>query len=182
MSRLGNKPINIPENTQVDIKDQSVICIGKLGKLSINISPRLKVIKNENTIILERSNDEKLSKSIHGVTRKLIMNALAGINSAYEKKLELIGIGYRVKMNGKNLELTLGFSHPVLFEAPEGIEFKVVKNTIIVSGIDKQSVGQIAADIRSLKKPEPYKGKGIKYSDEIVRRKTGKTAKAATSK
>lgn len=182
MSRLGPKPITIPENTQIEIKDHAVLCKGKLGELTIDISPRLKVTKTDNTLVVERSNDEKLSKSIHGVTRKLIMNAIEGVNNGYEKKLEIIGIGYRVKMNGKNLELSLGFSHPVIFDAPAGIEFKVVKNMIIISGINKQLVGQIAADIRSLKKPEPYKGKGIKYQDEIIRRKTGKAAKAAAAK
>ena len=182
MSRLGPKPITIPENTTIEIKDHVVICKGKLGEMNVDISPRLKVTKEDNTLTITRSNDEKLSKCIHGVTRKLIINAMEGINTAYEKKLELIGIGYRIKLNGKDLELSLGFSHPVIFKAPDGIEFKVVKNTIVVSGINKQLVGQVAADIRSLKKPEPYKGKGIKYADEIIRRKTGKAAKAAATK
>jgi large subunit ribosomal protein L6 len=179
MSRMGAKPIIIPENTEVMIDGNTLKCKGKSGENTIKISPRIKIEKKDNTVLLTRSSNDKISKSLHGSARKLILNALAGVNEPYQKTLEVIGIGYRIKVSGKDLELSLGFSHPVKVAAPQGIEFKVVKNSIIVTGIDKQLVGQTAANIRALKKPEPYKGKGIKYKEEIVKRKAGKTAKAA---
>ena len=179
MSRMGAKPIKILENTEVSIAGQVIKIKGKSGELTLNVSPRIKLTKNDSEIVLNRVNDDKISKSLHGVTRKLIINAIAGVNEPFEKRLDVVGIGYKVKLSGKDLDLSLGFSHPVKVTAPDGIEFKVVKNSIFVTGIDKQQVGLTAANIRALKKPEPYKGKGIKYSDEIIRRKAGKSAKAA---
>lgn len=178
MSRMGNKPIEILEGVTVDINRQEITCKGKAGQMIVNVHPKIKINKNDNQIILERAGNDKLSKAIHGVSRKLLINAIAGVTQPFEKRLDINGIGYRVSGTNKELQLTLGYSHPVKVQAPENIEFKIVKNSIIVSGIDKQLVGQIAAQIRSLRMPEPYKGKGIKYHDEIIKRKAGKAAKS----
>jgi len=179
MSRMGAKPITILDDVTVEIKGQEVICKAKNGQMTVTVHPKLKVEKKDNTIIVNRTGNDKLSKSLHGVTRKLIINAIEGVKNQFEKKLVINGIGYRASMKGKDLVFALGYSHPIEFSAPDGINFKLVKNTIIVSGIDKQLVGQTAAQIRSLRLPEPYKGKGIKYADEIIQRKAGKAAKAA---
>lgn len=178
MSRMGAKPIAILENTTVTFNDGNLICKGKQGEMTLKIHPKIKVNITDKEIVLERLGNDKLAKSLHGVTRKLIINAISGVNELFEKKLEVNGVGYRVALTGKNLQLNVGYSHPVIIEAPTGITFKVNKNIISVFGIDKAQVGLIAAKIRSVRKPEPYKGKGIKYQDEIIRRKAGKAAKA----
>ncbi len=181
MSRMGQKPIAIPEGTNVELKgSHHFICKAKFGQIEFKANRKISIEKKDDTIVLTRRSDDKLSKSLHGVTRKMIINAMSGVNKPFEKKLEINGVGYRVKLSGNELELSLGFSHPIKYKAPEGIKFEVKKNTIIVSGIDKQLVGQTAAEIRSMRKPEPYKGKGIKYSDEIIVKKAGKAAKAAS--
>lgn len=181
MSRMGQKPIIIPENTELEIKDSNIlVCKGKQGQIQFQIHPTIKIEKNNNQLILRRKSNDQSSKSIHGVSRKIVLNALSGVNNLFEKKLEVNGVGYRVKLDGNELELMLGYSHPVKIIAPEGIDFKVKKNLITVMGIDKQLVGQVAAQIRNMRKPEPYKGKGIKYSDEIITKKAGKALKAQT--
>lgn len=178
MSRMGIKPITIPENTEIKIDKNEFFCKSKEGEIKFKIHPKITVSKVDNDIIIKRNGNDILAKSLHGVTRKIIINALAGVNKKFEKKLDIIGIGYRVSLQGKKLILSLGYSHPIEYNPPEGIEFQIIKNSIIVKGIDKQKVGQVAAEIRALRKPEPYKGKGIKYSDEIIKIKAGKTAKS----
>lgn len=179
MSRMGNKPVKILDGVTVEINRQEVTCKGKAGEMVVVLHPKIKITKDEQNITLARSGNDKLAKAIHGVSRKLIINAIAGVDKPFEKRLDINGIGYRVSGTNKELLLTLGYSHPVKMKAPEGIDFKIVKNSIIISGVDKQLVGQIAAQIRSLRMPEPYKGKGIKYHDEIIKRKAGKAAKSA---
>ena len=179
MSRMGAKPIKINQNVTCQIKDKNILVKGKNGELIVKIPEKLNAEIKENTILITRNNNDKLSKSLHGTIRKLIINAIHGVENLFEKKLEVVGVGYRVKLNNGNLEIIIGYSHPVLIKKIDGIDFKVNKNTIIISGIDKQLVGQVSAQIRSVRPPEPYKGKGIKYSDENVRRKAGKIAKAA---
>lgn len=180
MSRMGQKPIEIPQNTQLEINNNDVMVKGKFGELKIKLHYKIKIYKSQNEISVKRLSNDKLSKSLHGVFRKLVLNAINGVNKPFEKKLEVIGIGYRIKQTAKNLELSLGYSHPINIEAPDGIEFKTQKNTIIISGVDKQLVGQVAAKIRNFRPPEPYKGKGIKYADEIIVKKAGKAAKTQT--
>lgn len=180
MSRMGEKPIIIPQGTEVETKNSTTIVFKAKGKqMIVNIHPKMKLEKKDDHIIIKRKSNDKFSKSLHGVTRKIILNAITGVNTPFEKKLEINGVGYRVKLTGNELEMALGYSHPIKIKAPEGINFDVKKNVITISGIDKQQVGQTAAIIRSARKPEPYKGKGIKYIDEIIVKKAGKAAKAA---
>ncbi|NMD01380.1 MAG: 50S ribosomal protein L6 [Bacteroidales bacterium] len=179
MSRMGAKPINILDEVTVEIKGQEITCKGKNGQLTVTIHPKLKIEKKDNSIIINRTGNDKLSKSLHGVSRKLVINAIKGVKNNFEKKLVINGIGYRVSQKGNDLVFNLGYSHPIEFKAPDGIKFKLVKNTIAITVIDKQLVCQTAAQIRALRLPEPYKGKGIKYIDEIIQRKAGKAAKAA---
>jgi len=178
MSRIGAKHIQIPENVTLDIVHNQINVNGAKGNLSVTIPRSIKIAVENDEIIVTRSNNNNQTRANHGLVRSLVNNAVIGVSQGFEKKLNLVGIGYKAILKENILELNVGFSHPVNITAPEGIIFKVEKNAISVSGIDKQLVGQVAANIRSVKKPEPYKGKGIKYSDEIIIKKAGKTAKA----
>ncbi len=178
MSRIGKMPIAIPSGVTVEVAENNHVTVkGPKGTLSRTL-PQAITIKQENgEVIVERPNDAKESKALHGLTRALLNNMVTGVTSGYTKTLEINGVGYRAAKQGKKLTLTLGFSHPVEMEDPEGIETKVTDNKIEVSGIDKEKVGQYAAVIRDKKRPEPYKGKGIRYQNETVRRKVGKAGK-----
>ncbi len=180
MSRIGKKPIPILEGFQVKIEDQKVIIRGPKGELSKEIPQEIKIEIKNNKIFVIPKIETKRTKSLWGLTWALLFNMIKGINDGYEKKLQIEGLGYRVSLEGQNLILQVGFTHPVKIESPEGIKFSVEKNIITVSGIDKELVGQIAAKIRKVRPPEPYKGKGIRYLGEIVRKKMGK--KAVTTK
>ena len=178
MSRIGNKPITVPSEVNVKIDGQKITVTGPKGTLEREIHKDITLEMADNLIKVIRKNDEAINRSLHGLTRTLINNMIIGVTSAYSKELQINGVGYRVQKQGKDLNLTLGYSHPVIFEAPEGIEFDVPNpNTIIVKGIDKELVGQTAAVIRTKRPPEVYRGKGIKYADEVIRRKEGKTGK-----
>lgn len=178
MSRIGNKPITVPAEVQVKIDGQKITVTGPKGTLEREIHKDISIEMTDNIIKVMRKDDEAQSRSLHGLTRTLINNMIIGVTSAYSKELQINGVGYRVAKQGNNLNLTLGYSHPVIFEAPAGITFDVPNpNTIIVNGIDKELVGQTAAVIRTKRPPEVYRGKGIKYADEVIRRKEGKTGK-----
>ena len=178
MSRIGKKPITIPEGVEVKLNGNTISVKGPKGALEKELNPIVNVAIEGNTITVTRPNDEALSRSLHGLTRTLINNMIIGVKDEFKKELEINGVGYRVAKQGNNLNLTLGYSHPVIFEAPEGITFDIPNaNQIIVRGIDKELVGQTAAVIRTKRMPEVYKGKGIKYADEVIRRKEGKTGK-----
>ncbi|MBU1179485.1 50S ribosomal protein L6 [Patescibacteria group bacterium] len=184
MSRIGKKPIIIPSGVEVTIHGQKVSARGPEGNLDLDIheiaKAEIKEEEGKKTIEVSVRNPEKLpDKALWGLTAKLIYNIVEGVSKGFEKKLEVNGVGYRVSLQGNKLKLEVGYSHPVEYTLPEGIGVKVEKNIIIISGIDKQLVGEVAAQIRKVRKPEPYKGKGIKYVDEVVRRKAGKAAKAA---
>jgi large subunit ribosomal protein L6 len=179
MSRIGNKEIILPSGVTLEITPTLIKINGPKGQLEVNVPRGIEVELSDQSVLVKRKSDN--FKAFHGLVRSLLANAIEGVEKGFEKKLELHGVGYRAALEGNDLNLSLGFSHPVKVTAPEGIQFKVEKNTIIVSGIDKQSVGQVSAKIRSYRKPEPYKGKGVRYSDEIVRRKAGKAAKAASA-
>lgn len=180
MSRIGKKLIMIPDAVMVNIANQDITVKGPRGELSLNVHHKIKVKFDAKEIHVERIGNDKLARSLHGLTRTLIMNMIDGVTKGFEKKLELVGVGYRASIQGSKLTLLVGYSHPVIVEAPAGITFQVQKNIITISGINKEQVGETAAIIRKVRKPEPYKGKGIKYVNEIIRRKPGKTAKAAT--
>ena len=178
MSRIGLKPIEIPAGVDVKVDGTTVTVKGPKGELTRNVHPNMAVAVEGNEVIVKRPNDEKANKSLHGLTRTLIHNMVLGVSEGFEKKLELTGVGYRVALKGKDLDLSLGYSHPVIYKAPENIEFLVPDNThITVKGISKEQVGQDAAEIRMKRPPEPYKGKGIHYEGEHIRRKLGKAAK-----
>ena len=180
MSRIGRAPINVPAGVTVTIDAaNSVITVkGPKGELTQNYHARMNVAYENNVISVTRPSDEKEDRALHGLTRTLIYNMVVGVTDGYTKKLEVNGVGYRVAMQGKALNLTLGYSHPVVVDAPEGISFETPDaNTIIIKGINKQVVGETAAFVRSRRAPEPYKGKGIKYEGEKIRRKSGKTGK-----
>ena len=179
MSRVGNGPITIPSGVEVSISDDTVTVKGSKGTLEQSMPGGITAREDDGTIVVERPDETGESKSLHGLIRSLIQNMIIGVTEGFTKELQIQGVGYRVTAKGDNkLELALGFSHPVNIEAPEGIEFDVPQQTqIFVKGIDKQLVGQVAADIRKWRKPEPYKGKGIRYVDERVIRKAGKAAK-----
>ncbi len=179
MSRIGKMPVSIVSGVSVDITDSSITVKGPKGSLSFNILSGIAIKEEDGLIVVERLNEDKKTRSFHGLTRATIANMIEGVTKGYEKRLEIIGVGYRAQATGKKINLTLGFSHPVEMEAPEGVTVSMdpdTKNLVIVSGIDKQSVGEFAANIRKLRKPEPYKGKGIRYLGEYVRRKAGKSA------
>ena len=182
MSRIGNKPINIPENIEVKINNMEISVKGPKGELTTAIiDDRIKFEISENILIFSRSSDEKEVKSLHGLYRSLVSNNIIGVSDGYKKTLSLQGVGHRAAIKGSDLEILCGFSHPVIYKKVENINYEVPdQNTIIVSGIDKALVGQVAANIRAIKPPEPYKGKGIRYEDEYVRRKAGKAAVATT--
>ncbi len=178
MSRIGNKPITVPAGVEVKLDGQKITVKGPKGTLEREIHNNISVSIEENTIKVERPNDLALNRSLHGLTRTLINNMITGVEKEFTRELQINGVGYRVAKQGNNLNLTLGYSHPVIFEAPAGISFDVPNpNTIIVRGIDKELVGQTAANIRTKRPPEVYRGKGIKYAEEVIRRKEGKTGK-----
>jgi large subunit ribosomal protein L6 len=180
MSRIGRQPIGIPSGVEVTIEGSTVTVKGPKGTLSQTVSSEMLLAMDDGVVTVSRPSDERLHRSLHGLTRTLIANMVAGVTDGYEKRLEIVGVGYRAALKGSDLEMALGFSHPVLFPAPQGIEFEVPAPTrITIRGIDKQLVGQVAANIRKIRKPEPYKGKGIRYEGEFVRRKAGKAAKGA---
>jgi large subunit ribosomal protein L6 len=177
MSRIGRKPVDVPDAVTVSIAPGNIAVKGPKGELTQTYSQDMTVSQDDGTILVARPTDRGEHRALHGLTRSLIANMVEGVTAGFEKRLEIQGVGYRAALKGKNLELALGFSHPVPIEAPEGIEFEVPQPTeIIVRGIDKQLVGQVAADIRKRRPPEPYKGKGIRYRDEQVLRKVGKRA------
>ncbi|MCL5736393.1 MAG: 50S ribosomal protein L6 [Actinobacteria bacterium] len=177
MSRIGRAPITIPNGVEVTIDGQNVAVKGPKGQLSMDVHPNMAVHSEAGVITVTRPNDTGPNRSLHGLTRTLVSNMVTGVTAGFEKKLEIVGVGYRASKKGKDLEILVGYSHPVLVEPPNNIEFDVPAPTqIVVKGIDKQRVGQIAAEIRAIRKPEPYKGKGIRYEGEIVRRKVGKRA------
>lgn len=176
MSRIGKIPIDIPSGVNVAIEGREVSVKGKLGELSQLVGNYLNVELAENKLIVTRNIENRLSRSQHGLYRTLLSNMVKGVSVGFEKSLEIIGVGYRASKKGEDLEILIGYSNPVLIKAIEGIEFDVPnQNLIVVKGIDKQKVGEMANKIRNVRKPEPYKGKGIKYKDEIIRRKVGKT-------
>ena len=178
MSRIGNSPITILEGVEVKVDGNHVTVKGPKGMLERDINENLTVSVEEGKVIVKRPNDEAEMKSIHGLTRTLINNMVIGVKDEFKKELEINGVGYRVQKQGNDLNLTLGYSHPVIYKAPEGISFDVPNpNSITVRGIDKELVGQVAAEIRTKRPPEVYRGKGIKYVDEVIRRKEGKTGK-----
>lgn len=178
MSRIGNKPIAVPAGVEVKIDGQKITVKGPKGTLEREIHKNISVEMENNTIKVTRPNNEALNRSLHGLTRTLISNMIEGVEKEYTRELQINGVGYRAQKQGNNLNLTLGYSHPVIFDAPEGITFDVPNpNTIIVKGIDKELVGQTAANIRTKRPPEVYRGKGIKYAEEVIRRKVGKTGK-----
>ncbi|MDQ5983950.1 MAG: 50S ribosomal protein L6 [Eubacteriales bacterium SKADARSKE-1] len=178
MSRIGRKPINIPAGVEVNFKDGIITVKGKNGTLTRTIHPNMEVVMEDNTITVNRPNDEKENKSLHGLTRTLIANMVEGVTNGFTKELEVNGVGYRVQKQGKNLVMNLGFSHQVTMSDTNDITIEVQgTNKIIIHGADKQKVGQFAAEVRSKRPPEPYKGKGIKYADEHIRRKEGKAGK-----
>lgn len=178
MSRIGKLPIPVPAGVEVKIDGQSVEVKGPKGTLSLVVAAPIAVTLEESTVVVSRPNDERLARSLHGLTRTLIANNIQGVTEGFTKGLEIVGTGYRVAAKGNALEFALGYSHPITVEPPAGISFSVDGNTkITVHGIDKQAVGEVAANIRKLRKPEPYKGKGVRYAGEVVRRKAGKSGK-----
>ena len=178
MSRIGRKPVEIPAGVDVQIDGNLITVKGPKGTLSRNLHPNMKVEKDGNTIVVTRPNDDKQNRSLHGLTRTLISNMVTGVHESYKKELEVNGVGYRAELKGKDLLLKVGYSHDVLVKAEEGITIEVPgPNKVIISGPDKQQVGQFAANVREKRPPEPYKGKGIKYADEHIRRKEGKAGK-----
>lgn len=182
MSRIGKQIIKISEGVEITINGNTIKVKGSKGELEFTFSPSIEVIYKDNQIQVKRSSDEPEDRSLHGLTRALINNMVKGVSDGFEKRLEIIGVGYRAQVSGQKITLNLGFSHPIELEASDGVTVemdKEQKNTIVVSGIDKQAVGQFAAEIRSFRPPEPYKGKGIRYVGEYVARKAGKTAAAA---
>jgi len=178
MSRIGKLPVEIPQGVEVTIEGQTVTAKGPLGTETVTIRPEIKMEKKDNHIVLTRQDDERKSRSLHGLSRTLVNNAVHGVKTGFTKKLEIVGVGYRAAMQGNTLNLALGYSHPIDIPAPEGIKIAVDQNTkITITGANKQAVGDIAALIRSKRPPEVYKGKGIKYEGEHIRRKAGKTGK-----
>ena len=179
MSRIGKLPITVPSGVDVTIDGRTITVKGPKGTLSHTVIAPITVERGDDgAVLVKRPDDERKSKAYHGLSRTLVSNLVEGVTKGYEKKLEIVGVGYRVALKGSNLEFALGFSHPVVVKAPEGITFAVEKPTAFsVIGIDKQAVGEVAANIRKIRKPEPYKGKGVRYAGEHVRRKVGKAGK-----
>jgi len=179
MSRIGNSPIAVPSGVDVNINGSSVVVKGPKGSLSRELIGGISLRQEDGQIIVERPNDERASRSLHGLSRALVSNMVVGVTEGFVKELEIVGVGYRAELKGPSaLRLNLGFSHPVDVDAPEGVSFEVPAQTrIIVKGIDKEAVGQVAANIRSIRKPEPYKGKGVRYLGEKILRKAGKAGK-----
>jgi large subunit ribosomal protein L6 len=183
MSRIGRQPIEIPSGVEVSVDERNVVTVtGPRGELRQALHDTMKVVTEEGVVRVERPDDEGFSRSLHGLSRSLVANMVEGVTRGFEKRLQIVGVGYRAAMKGSDVELQVGYSHPVLVPRPEGIEFEVPTPTqVVVRGSDKQLVGEIAANIRKIRKPEPYKGKGIRYENEYVRKKAGKAAKGATA-
>lgn len=178
MSRIGKLPVPVPSGVEVAIEGQSITVKGPKGSLSHVVAEPITVAQEDGSLNVVRPDDERVSKSLHGLSRTLIANMVVGVTDGYVKNLEIVGTGYRVAARGSDLEFALGFSHPVVITAPDGISFRVDSPTrFAVQGIDKQKVGEVAANIRKLRKPDPYKGKGVRYQGEVIRRKAGKTGK-----
>jgi len=178
MSRIGRLPIQVPAGVDVSIDGRTVTVTGPKGSLTHTVAEPITVSQNDGAIAVERPDDERESKALHGLSRTLIANMVTGVTNGYSKTLEIVGTGYRVTPRGSDLEFALGFSHPVVVPAPDGITFRVETNTrFAVEGIDKQKVGEVAANIRKLRRPDPYKGKGVRYQGEVIRRKAGKAGK-----
>jgi large subunit ribosomal protein L6 len=178
MSRIGRLPIPVPSGVDVSIDGQAVSVKGPKGQLSLTVAEPIQVVKEETVLRVTRPSDEGPVRALHGLSRTLIANMVTGVTTGYSKTLEIVGVGYRVQAKGSNLEFSLGFSHPVLVEPPDGITFRVEAPTrFVVEGIDKQLVGETAARIRKLRKPDPYKAKGVRYQGEVIRRKVGKAGK-----
>jgi large subunit ribosomal protein L6 len=179
MSRIGKQPIPIPSGVEVQVADSRVSVKGSKGSLALELHPAMSVAITDGNVVVSRPTDESLHRALHGLTRSLIANMVEGVTNGYSRTLEIQGVGYRAALKGTTLEIAVGYSHPVMVEAPAGITFEVPQpNRIIVSGTDKQAVGQVAANIRAIRKPDPYKGKGIRYQGEYVRKKAGKAGKA----
>lgn len=180
MSRIGNSPISLPSGVEVKVNGDTVVVKGPKGSLTQAVNSAITVVVDDGTVTVSRRDDERQNRALHGLTRALINNMVIGVSEGYTKELTAVGVGYRASLKGDTLELLVGFSHPVNIKTPEGITLEVPEPTkIIVSGIDKQKVGQVAANIRAVRPPEPYKGKGIRYVDEYVRRKAGKAGVSA---
>ena len=179
MSRIGKLPIQVPAGVDVTIDGRAVAVKGPKGSLSHTVAAPIEIVKGEDgALVVSRPNDESRNKALHGLSRTLVANMITGVTQGFSKDLEISGVGYRVQAKGSNLEFSLGYSHPILIEAPEGISFKVESPTkFTVEGIDKQKVGEVAANIRKLRRPDPYKAKGVKYAGETIRRKVGKAGK-----
>jgi large subunit ribosomal protein L6 len=177
MSRVGKMPIQLPSGVTVEVTDDFITVNGPKGSLKQSTLPGVNIAVEDGQVVVTRVNDEAQNRARHGLMRALLNNMITGVNKGFEKKLEINGVGYRVNAQGADLKFNLGFSHDVMYKLPSTVEAKVEQNTITVSGNDKQQVGQVAAEIRALKKPEPYKGKGIKYADERIIRKSGKSGK-----
>lgn len=180
MSRIGRSPVQIPDKVKIDVQDGNLVTVeGPKGKLTQALHPEMQIEMEEGVMMVKRPSDSQAHRSLHGLTRALLNNMVVGVSTGFSKTLQIEGVGYRAEMNGKVLVLNVGYSHPVNFDPPADVQFAVENRnkTIIVSGIDKQVVGEIAAQIRKQRPPEPYKGKGIRYNDEVVRRKAGKTGK-----
>ncbi len=179
MSRIGKKPVTIPSGVTVDLKDQVLKIKGSKGELTLNVHPKVQVAKTDSELNVSVSHpDVKAERALWGLTRALINNMVTGVTTGFTKILEINGVGYKAAITGKKLVMSLGYSHPIEMEIPAGLEAKIEKNVITITGTDRQLVGQFAADVRSKREPEPYKGKGIKYQDEVIRRKAGKVVKA----
>jgi large subunit ribosomal protein L6 len=183
MSRIGRQPIEIPGGVEVTVGDGNVVTVtGPRGELSQRLHRSMRIVQEDGVVRVERPDDEGPSRSLHGLTRSLLANMVEGVTKGFEKRLQIVGVGYRASMKGADVELQVGYSHPVVVSRPEGIEFEVPTPTqVVVRGSDKQLVGEVAANIRKIRKPEPYKGKGIRYENEYVRKKAGKAAKGATA-
>jgi len=178
MSRIGRMPVVVPDGVDVTIKGREVTVRGPKGSLSLAVAEPIEVSQSDGTVTVTRPNDEGEIRALHGLSRSLIANMVTGVTQGYRKTLEIVGVGYRVQARGQNLEFSLGYSHPVTVAPPEGITFRVEAPTrFVVEGIDKQQVGEVAANIRKLRKPDPYKGKGVRYQGEQIRRKVGKAGK-----
>jgi large subunit ribosomal protein L6 len=179
MSRIGKNPITVPSGVEVSIVDRHITVKGSQGTLERDIPGDIQVAQEDGTLVVTRPNDERQNRALHGLTRSLVNNMVVGVSAGFQKELDIVGVGYRATAQGPDkIELALGFSHPVHVDAPAGITFEVPAPTkIVVKGIDKELVGQVAANIRKIRKPEPYKGKGVRYAGEVVRRKAGKAAK-----
>lgn len=177
MSRIGKQPVVIPQGVDVKYSDGELSVNGPNGQLSMDVHPDMKLVIEDGQLLVQRPSDEGPHRALHGLTRSLVANMVEGVTKGFERGLEIVGVGYRAEKQGRNLNLALGFSHPVLYEPPEGIDIDVPnQTTLVVKGADKQVVGQVAAEIRGFRPPEPYKGKGIRYQGEQIRRKAGKTA------